>query len=476
MNQDKKEKIFRYLQEQIAQADFRARAYVFDEANNKNPKRNCFIKLKMYLDDFLKGNFSIRWLIVPGFRGVGKTTLLSQLYYETTNPNLYKLYLSVDQIVQILGSTLQEVLSVYEELIGFAFERLDKPVVLFLDEIQYDKKWGITLKSIFDRSNKVFIFATGSSALSIQTNSDVVRRAIMEKLYPMSFTEYLKIKSNKFEVKGLSARVREAIFNKSSALEVFSSLKSLEKDVRKYWTGIERLEIERYMKYGTLPFAVRLRNEGIVYDQIKKILDRVISMDMIEIGQFSNEIISRMPEVLYSIASSEVLSVTNLAKDLSISKITLTDILSAIEKTETITRIYPYGAHTTQVRKPSKYLFSSPAFRSMYYNFIGNIMDESSYMGKLLEDTVGMYLTRYLTGINSSLTYDSARGSADFVARINRQNIIIEVGYGEKGFFQIESTAERVKAKYGIALSMSPLQLNLEKTAVAIPLSYFLLC
>ena len=180
--------------------------------------------------------------------------------------------------------------------------------------------------------------------------------------------------------------------------------------------------------------------------------------------------------MLYSIASSEVLSVTNLAKDLSISKITLTDILSAIEKTETITRIYPYGAHTTQVRKPSKYLFSSPAFRSMYYNFIGNIMDESSYMGKLLEDTVGMYLTRYLTGINSSLTYDSARGSADFVARINRQNIIIEVGYGEKGFFQIESTAERVKAKYGIALSMSPLQLNLEKTAVAIPLSYFLLC
>lgn len=475
MTSEKKEKVVKYLQEQIAQADFRARAYVFDENNRKNPKRNCYVKLKMYLDVFMKGDTSIRWVTIPGFRGVGKTTLLSQLYFESLQNDMHRLYLSVDQVTQVLGVSLQDILSVYEELIGFSFERLDKPVVLFLDEIQYDKKWGIILKGIFDRSKKVFIFATGSSALSIQTNPDVARRAITEKLYPMSFTEYMKIKDNKYEIKGLSVEIRRAIFDSKDAYEVYINLKKLEPSVRKYWTGIERLEIDRYMKYGTLPFAIRLKNEGIVYDQIKKILDRVVSMDMLEISQFNRDILNKIPEVLYAISGYEVISVTNLSKDLDIHKSTLISILASLEKTETITRIYPYGAHPSQVRKPSKYLFTSPAFRSMYFNFIGNIINESSYMGKLLEDTVGMYFVRYLSNKKASLVYDSSLGGADFFIKLGDQGIVVEVGYGEKNFKQIENTSKRIKSKYGIALSMSPLNLNQEKTAVTIPLSYFLL-
>jgi hypothetical protein len=151
------------------------------------------------------------------------------------------------------------------------------------------------------------------------------------------------------------------------------------------------------------------------------------------------------------------------------------NITSALEKSETLVRIYPYGAHGAQVRKPSKYLFASPAFRSMYYNFIGSIIAEPSYMGKLLEDTVGFYLNRYLIGKSYSLTYDSAQAGADFIVRKGLENIILEAGYGKKGFEQIEHTATRIKAKYGIAISMSPLQLNSTKTAITVPLSYFLL-
>jgi predicted AAA+ superfamily ATPase len=471
----KKEKLITFLQEQIAQADFKARAYVFDEKNTKNPTRNCFVKLQMYISDFLKGNSAARWILLSGFRGIGKTTLLSQLYFENARPDINRLYLAVDQVTQILGVSLDDVLSAYEELLGTVFERLDKPTFLFLDEIQYDKKWAITLKTIFDRSRKVFIFATGSSALSLQTNPDVARRAISEKVYPMSFTEFLKIKNNKYEIKGLANRIRTSIFESSTVEDVFNSLKATEQDVRIYWTGIDRLEVDKYIKYGTLPFAVRLQNEGLVYDQIKKILDRVISMDIAQLGQFRTEIISRISEILYAIAATDKLSVTNLAKDLTIDKRTLIDILAALEKSETLVRIYPHGAHATQVRKPSKYLFASPAFRSMYYNFIGNTIAEPSYMGKLLEDTVGLYLTRYLTGKSFSLTYDSAQLGADFIIRRGLQNIILEAGYGQKGFAQIENTAQRVHAKYGITISMSPLQINPSKTAITIPLTYFLL-
>lgn len=475
MTVEKRDRLIKYLQEQIAQADFKAKAYVFDENNKKNPTRNCFVKLQMYITNFLKGNPSARWIVLTGFRGVGKTTLLSQLYLENARSDVNRLYLAVDQATQLLGVTLEEVLSAYEDLLGTVFERLDKPTLLFLDEIQYDKNWAITLKTIFDRSTKVFIFATGSSALSLQNNPDIARRAILEKLFPMSFTEFIKIKNGKYEIRGLSAQIRKAIFESTTAEDVYKNLKRTEQLVRRYWTGIDRLEIDRYMRYGTLPFAIKLLNEGLVYDQIKKIIDRVISMDIAQFGQFNREIINRIPEVLYAVAATDSLSVTNLAKDLSISRVTLTDILTVLEQSETLVRIYPYGAHATQVRKPSKYLFASPAFRAMYYNFIGNIIIEPSYMGKLLEDTVGLYLNRYLMGKSYSLTYDSAQAGADFIIKNGLENIILEAGYGPKGFAQIENTASRVKAKYGITVSMSPLQVNPGKTAVTIPLSYFLL-
>ncbi|MEK7571159.1 MAG: AAA family ATPase [Patescibacteria group bacterium] len=476
MTIEKKEQLIRFLQEQIAQADFKAKAYVFDEKNKKHPTRNCFIKLQKYVDDFLEGNAAARWLILSGFRGVGKTTLLSQLYFGNANPEINRLYLSVDQVTQMLGVTLEEILLAYEELLGTVFERLDKPTLLFLDEIQYDKKWAITLKTmIFDRSPKIFIVATGSSALSLQSNPDVARRALSETVFPMSFTEYMKIKDGKYEIKGLSNQIRNALFESNSAEDVYNNLKETEQSVRKYWTGIGRLEVDTYMKYGTLPFGIRLQNEGLVYDQIKKILDRVISMDIAELSQFKTEIISRIPEILYAVAAADGLSVTNLAKDLSLNKRTVIDILSALEKSEILVRIYPYGAHASQVRKPSKYLFASPAFRSMYYNFIGSIIAEPSYMGKLLEDTVGFYLTRYFTGKSYSLTYDSSQSGADFIVRKGLQNIILEAGYGKKGFAQIENTRNRVNAKYGIVASMSPLQLNPQKNAVTVPLSYFLL-
>lgn len=476
MTSEKRELIMTYLQEQLAQGEFRVKAYVFNERNEKNPQRNCFVRLSMYIQNYLNGNASVRWLVVPGFRGVGKTTLLAQLYYAINNPNVYKLFLSVDEMVQILGVNLADVLRVYEELLGSVFERLDKPVILFLDEVHYDPQWAITLKTVYDRSRKIFMISTGSSALTIQQNSDVVRRAFTEKLYPMSFTEYMKIKHGKYEDPGLSTKIRTALYESKNATDVFHSLQFLESRVRKYWLEIDRLEVERYMKYGTLPFTVRLQNEGLAYDQIKKIIDRIVGMDVAQLGKFASEIITRIPEILYIISSSEVVSVTNMVKDLELSRNTLADVLDVLEKTELLVRVYPYGAHASQVRKPSKYLFASPAFRSMYYSLIGNTINKKDYLGKLFEDTAGLYLRKYAVNKHGSLTYDTAQEGADFILHFINENIIIEAGYGQnKGIRQLQKTAERVKAKYGLVISQLPLALGDDSQSVMIPVSYFLL-
>lgn len=476
MNQHKRNQIFKYLREQVAQAEFRMKAYVFNERNERNPQRNCFIKLNMHLNNFLKGNASVRWLVIPGFRGVGKTTLLAQLYIGINRSDVYKLFLSVDEVVQILGVNLIDVLRVYEEILGVTYERLEKPLLLFLDEVHYDPQWAITLKTIYDRSRMVFMFTTGSSALTIQQNPDVARRAFTEKLYPMSFTEYMKIKYGKYEVKGLATQIRTILYESKNAKEVFDKLQHLDSRVKNYWLDIERLEIERYMKYGTLPFAVKFQNEGLAYDQIKKIIDRIVGMDVTHLGKFAREVSARIPEILYITSASDVLSITNLAKDLGISRNTLSEIFAVLEKTELLIRVYPYGAHGSQVKKPSKYLFASPAFRSMYYYFVSNIINPDKYMGKLFEDTVGLYLRKYAVSKNGSLTYDSTQGGADFILHFINQNIIIEASYGSsKGINQIQKTAEKISAKYGLVISQQSLAMGDDGLTILVPALYFLL-
>lgn len=475
MNEERKEKLYQFVRDQIAQGVFRTRAYVFNDRGERNPQRSMFLRMQKHVRDFRDGNASVRWLVIPGLRGSGKTTLLAQLYHDTDVPIERKLFLSVDQVTQTFGASLQEIIQVYEEAVGGSFERLEEPLFLFLDEVQYDRRWAGFLKTIYDRTRKVFIVATGSSAVMLNTNADVARRAVSEKLYPMSFTEFMKIKHNKYEEKGLGRKLRQALLESKSAQNVYDQLVSCEQAVRHYWLDVERQEITHYINYGTLPYMVALKNEALVYDQIKKSLERVISVDIPQIGRFRSDIASKFPMLLYAIADSDQLSLNNLSGAMEIGRPTLIHMLNVLEQTETIMRVYPYGSHRSQVKKPSKYLFTSSAFRAMYFKFIGSTQKQEIYEGKLLEDIAGLYLGRLCEQRSISLTYDSAAGGADFIARDDNACIAIEVGRGQKGFTQVMRTSKKVKAKYGLVISSSELKLDAEKSAVSVPLEFFLL-
>ncbi len=475
MNTERKEKLYQFVRDQIAQGVFRTHAYVFNDQGERNPQRSMFLCIKKYAKNFMGGDATVRWLVMPGLRGSGKTTLLAQLYHEIDVPVERKLFLSVDQITQTFGASLQEIIQVYEEAVGGSFERLEEPVFLFLDEVQYDNKWAGFLKTVYDRTRKVFIIATGSSALMLNINADVARRAVSKKLYPMSFTEFMKIKNNKYEKIGLGRELRTALLDSKSAQEVYSRLISCEQTIRQYWLNVERQEASYYINYGTLPYMVALKNEALVYDQIKKSLERVVSVDIPQVGKFRPDIASKFPMLLYAIADSEQISLNSLSRTMEIGRPTLMHMLHVLEKTETIMRVYPHGSHRLQVRKPSKYLFTSPAFRAMYFKFIGSTQRKEIYEGKLLEDIVGLYLGRLCEQRSIFLTYDSAIGGADFIVRNDNALIAIEVGRGQKGFEQVTRTAKKVKAKYGLVISASELKIDTKHSAVSVPLEFFLL-
>lgn len=473
-----KEKIKEYINDQIAQADFRGRAYVFDAQNKRRPNRNIFVRIQSHLDQFLAGNKSYRWVALTGLRGAGKTTIMYQLYYAKKNVDGYFLILSVDEITQTLGSDINEIVNVFEEIIGRPITNLDKPLFLFLDEVQYDEKWGAVLKTIYDRAHNVFIFSTGSAVALINSNPDIARRAIYEKIYPLSFTEFIKIKRDKYEIKGLSQELREIIFGGQNAKAVFNAIEKQERKINEYYHGISRLDFENYLYYGSLPFMIALENEALVYDQINKSLERVINKDIPQMRGLSSDIIGRISAILYAVADMDALNFTTLAEKFGISRPKIAEIFSALEQAEILHRIYPHGSHFKQVtQKPSKYLFSSPAFRAMYYKTIGNVITEQNARGKLLEDLVGMYFYRLCDKKPAfSLTYDSAKGGADFIVSVGGSKIVFEVGANKKEYKQVRQTAEKVKAVYSIIISEAgDLEYNPESNALKIPLKYFIL-
>lgn len=471
-----KQKIVDLLSEQISQVNFRAAAYVFNEKTQKRPQRNIFIKMQAHLTRFLQGNPHNRWITLTGLRGAGKTTLLFQLFQTCQHKNVYRLFLSLDQTRQILDVSLAEVLAVYEELIGEKLENLTKPLVLFLDEVQYDQQWGLALKSVFDRSNRVFIFATGSAALLMNLNPDITRRAIFAKLFPLSFPEYLKIKQQKFEIKGLGQAVRTALLAAPNAQAVFQQLKILTKKADQYYLGVARLEFERYLNYGSLPFMLTAGNEGIIYDQINKTLERVVSNDIASTGRFGSEIVAKIPAILYSVADLDAFNFSTLAATFGLSRPKVVEILNLLEQTEVLHRLYPHGSHLNQARKPSKYLFAAPAFRSMYYKFIGNTISPANARGKLLEDLAGMYLYRILSqNPGQALTYDSAQGGADFIVNQGARKIVLEVGAGAKGYRQTNKTAKKVQALYSLIITNSELTYSAKFQTVKVPWQLFLL-
>lgn len=475
---DNYNKLHNYVNDQLSRAENRAKAYAIDENGKERPKRNVYVLLSKYLNNYRNNiNKQARWLAISGLRGMGKTTLLAQLYCELSVPKQNKLFISIDHVTQLIGSSIDETIQAYEKILGTSIESLKEPVFLFVDEVQYDPNWAISLKTIYDRSKHVFIVSTGSSALEINTNPDTARRVVTETLLPMSFTEYQKISKGIFEERNLSRNLRDAIRSGQSAEEIFREFNAQRKKINSYWAKVDKLEINKYLQYGTLPFMAATGNTALAFDQLERSIDRILGSDVTKIGHFTSDIVLRIPQVLYSIADSETTSINSLSKSLGIPRPTLTRILDALVQAEVLYKLEANSSHVAQVRKADKYLFTTPAIRAMYFTLTGSTRVSSQVIGHLLEDAVGLYLRRIFgeRSLSNSTTYGSVSGSADFIVKHRQNTYVIEAGIGTKTMAQIERTGGVPKNRIGILLSNDEISLNKEKNIVSIPLREFFL-
>ncbi len=197
-----------------------------------------------------KGSIKNRLVILPGLRGVGKTTILFQLYdYLTNNKGIEReqiLYFSTDELKAFLNKKVLEVIDVFiRDFHKTTPVYLDKELFILIDEAHFDKSWSEAAKILFDQSKKIFMIFTGSSALNFELNVDAARRATKEIVFPMNFSEYLILKYKWFPPSRTAKTIRDVIFYGENAdileeaikkeNELVKTLINLEKPSKQEW-------------------------------------------------------------------------------------------------------------------------------------------------------------------------------------------------------------------------------------------------
>ncbi len=473
MNQD----LIQYLQKQVATTDDRLKHFTHGPNGEKHPQRFLFVKLQKYISDFLDKKSANRMVIIPGFRGVGKTTLMAQICSEFKKKDFQVLFLSVEDLRNYFDVGINEIISAYEKIIGEDLESVKKPILIFFDEVQTDPKWAITLKSIFERTNNVFLCATGSAAIILQSTPNIARRAVFEPMTPMCFGEFQMIKNKIYPTTGLKSKVRQAIYFSETAQEAYGKLSGLGGEVNSYWSKIDRHDIKKYLSYGTFPFALTMPDEISIYNNISLLLEKIIKQDMPTLGSFDQDTLGAVKRILFAIAENDVTSLSALADKFNINRLTIANIFDVLEKAELLVKIPPHGSNMTIANKPNKYLFMSPAIRMSFFYFTGNENTYLTRQGKLLEDSIGAHLYReFILRSDGLIRYDSAQGGADFILQIgNSKKIVVEVGLGSKDKKQAINTMQKIKSNYGIIFSNTELKFDMETNIVFVPLDYYFL-
>ncbi len=479
--------------EWIANLEAYLSGYAFDKDNQPIKTRFAYLTLQKHLTDLLSDSLAEdqKIIILPGIRGVGKTTLLSQLYFfeqflpkgharlnEKLNKLDYRIYISADRLISE-NISLQDFTRYLENNIWGNLSLNKKKILFLIDEVQYDSKWDLFLKLLFDKTkgnNNILIIATGSSAIFLnQKNNDLVRRSKMERILPERFVEYLMLHHNIYPEKGLTNSLRDAIFNSDNAVQVFNKLNSLKPIIIKKLATIPNLELNKldYFIRGSLPFATEMASRSQALERIKNmVLINIVQRDLILSGDFDAETLVKIPDTLFLLANSDEITTGNLANTLKIHSNTINKILKSLVDTEILYEVKPYGQPYNQIKKSPKYLFVSSALRSGLLDGIFG----SNIKGKLLEDYMALIFSRELYN-KAKIFFDYGKGGADFIVRFqNNREIVIEVGFGKEDTRQVMKTIAKTneRTKYGLTIGSKQLELINDKI-VKIPLNYFLL-
>lgn len=288
-------------------------------------------KFKRFLIDEIDMNE--RLIMITGFRGTGKTTMLLQMMYKEKSKAIY---LSMDHLFFEANTLIETLDSLYEK--GYR--------VFYLDEIHRYARWSADLKNARDQYSDIYIRATGSSVLEIEKgNADLSRRAAKFTLPQMSLREFA----------ALSKSLKIAPFKLDDIVQNHTDIAAHISDK----TDVLKLFAE-YLKHGCYPFY----NEGVknYTAKLTETTSLVLDVDIPAFEELNFSTVHSMKKLLYVVAQSVPFqpNVSKLAGQLNITRNTLLKLLHLLNKAGVISMLHTQAHGISYLRKPDKIYLQNP--------------------------------------------------------------------------------------------------------------------
>ncbi|MEW6529038.1 MAG: AAA family ATPase [Candidatus Micrarchaeota archaeon] len=323
---------------------------------------------------------------IIGLRGIGKTTLLLQLARNYDNP----LYFSADAIY-LRNFSIYDVVN-YAEKNGYSS--------FFIDEIHYSKDWTYSLKTLYDEGiNNVFF--SGSSAIDLMKGADLSRRAILFRLPPATFREYLNIKHGfDFPILSLNEILEKKTELTNKCMSAYSYFKE-------------------YLEYGGFLYERKEFDSKLVNS-----INKLASVDLAYLRDINmnveNDVI-RLYNIVSSLPSFE-LNYSRLASSLNITKTTAMRLVSDLAKAGGIIICNPCRSGYAAVRNEPKLFLPIPLT-----SFFSRQLGRTAPIGRLREEF-------FISHTKDACYLKTERGAKTSDFKSN--NVIFEIGGISKSVVQ----------------------------------------
>lgn len=349
--------------------------------------------------------------VVSGLRRSGKTFCMYQTINELLKTHLREevVYLNLEderipQETGILTDLIPTIKKIYRQ----------KPLYLFLDEIQNIPLWSKWLRRIFDTEKNIWLIISGSSSKisSREIPTELRGRALERQIYPLSYTEF-----NRF-------------------------------------CPDTQDNFHQYLISGGLPDVV-LVQEGEKRNLIQAILETIVQQDIINRYRISNE--TALKNTLKLLTNSTMITITKLYNSLKsigtkIGKTTLNEFISYFESTYFLKQLYIYSPTVrAKLQYPRKTYFIDNGFlTAMSVKFGPN-------WGRLWENLVFWQL--YKKHGDNLHYYRDERGEVDFCVLENGKAVSLYQVCYDTSDFETRDREVHTLRRVGRKLKVSDLNL-----------------
>ena len=483
MNPDNEDSIHDFLQSQITDTPLSLN----NELSNRGVKfnhRDDFEEIRTFIDEFIDGNNVNRYIVLPGLRGVGKTTILFQVYdYLLNQKNIRHeqiLYFSCEELNKIEDCDIYDTIKYYLKTFhNSSLQTLDEKLFLLIDESHFDKDWSLSGKIITDKSKNIFAIFTGSSAINLEYNAEAARRMIRYPITPLNYSQHLKLKYNYHT--DISNDLIDLLFNGNVDNAIIKE-KQVNRDLLNL-KNYHSMDWDNYFKFGGFPSVMHDTNHRNAFKKLYYSVETVVTKDLGTMNNLTANTQTNALRLMKFLAEKYPgdISQNALANKIKTSAGSVNTIMDLLEKTHLIFHTEPYAGANARAKKSWQYYFATPSImHAIYLKFGFSSIKLSEYEGILLETLVGSNLVNLKNSeqfFEFSIFYDTykvKKQKVDFIIKKDFDEVIpIEVGHGNKGTDQIKDAIRRYKAPHGIVISDTTKTIEKVDNVIFVPIKTF---